>query len=112
MDNPGGRTHCEAGVTGCISRHLLFKSFRKYGALVAQRQAMDIARPELKLQKRRRQIVMFGIGAVVVAAVTIGVMRLKRAAPSGERGTGGVGVVRGGPKLLAGRGAGQSILHR
>src|SRR5258708_23473522 len=98
MDNPGGRTHCEAGVTGCISRHLLFKFFRKYGALVAQRQAMDIARPELKLQKRRRQIVMFGIAAVVVVAVTIGVMRLKPAAPSVGRGAVGTELGKRGPR--------------
>ena len=46
---------------------------------------MDIARPEFKLQQRRRQMVLFGVGAVVVAAVSIGVMRLKPAAPSVDR---------------------------
>src|SRR5258708_1393787 len=109
MDIPGGRTHSEAWITGCISRHLLFKFFRKYGALVAQRQAMDIARPELKLQKRRRQIVMFGIAAVVVVAVTIGVMRLKPAAPSVERGTVWTDVVKRGPMLRQVRGPGSLI---
>jgi len=70
---------------------------------------MDIARPELKLQKRRRQIAMFGIGAVVVAAVTIGVMRLKPAAPSVERGTVWMDVVRRGPMLRQVRGPGSLI---
>ena len=70
---------------------------------------MDIARPELKLQKRRRQIVMFGIGAVVVVAVTIGVMRLKPAAPSVERGTVWTDVVKRGPMLRQVRGPGSLI---
>src|SRR5712675_762986 len=70
---------------------------------------MDIARPELKLQKRRRQIVMFGIGAVVVVAVTIGVMRLKPAAPSVERGTVWMDVVKRGPMLRQVRGPGSLI---
>src|SRR5712672_4823981 len=67
---------------------------------------MDIARPELKLQKRRRQIVMFGIAAVVVAALTIGVMRLKPAAPSVERGTVWTDVVKRGSMLGQVRGPG------
>jgi HlyD family secretion protein len=70
---------------------------------------MDIARPELKLQKRRRQIVMFGIGAVVVVAVTIGVMRLKPAAPSVERGTVWTDVVKRGSMLRQVRGPGSLI---
>jgi HlyD family secretion protein len=71
--------------------------------------AMDIARPELKVQKRRRQIVMSGIGAVVVVAVTIGVMRLKPAAPSVERGTVWTDVVKRGPMLRQVRGPGSLI---
>src|ERR1700691_6005582 len=48
---------------------------------------MDIARPEFKRQKLRRQIVFGVIGIVVIAAATVGVMRLRPAAPSVERGT-------------------------
>ncbi len=69
-------------------------------------EAMDIARPEFKLQKRRRQIVLFGVGAVVVVAVSIGVMRLKPAAPSVERGTVWTDVVKRGSMLRQVRGPG------
>jgi len=48
---------------------------------------MDIARPEFKRQKLRRQIVLGVIGVAVIAAATIGVSRLRPAAPSVERGT-------------------------
>ena len=67
---------------------------------------MDIARPEFRLQKRRRQIVLFGAGAVLVVAVSIGVMRLKPAAPSVERGTVWTDLVKRGPMLRQVRGPG------
>jgi HlyD family secretion protein len=67
---------------------------------------MDIARPEFKLQKRRRQIVLFGVGAVLVVAVSVGVMRLKPAAPSVERGTVWTDVVKRGSMLRQVRGPG------
>jgi len=67
---------------------------------------MDIARPEFKLQKRRRQIVLFGVGAVLVVAVSFGVMRLKPAAPSVERGTVCTDVVKRGSMLRQVRGPG------
>ena len=70
---------------------------------------MDIARPEFKLQKRRRQIVLVGSGAVLVAAVSIGVMRLKPAAPSVERGTVWTDVVKRGSMLRQVRGPGSLI---
>jgi HlyD family secretion protein len=67
---------------------------------------MDIARPEFRLQKRRRQIALFGAGAVLVVAVSIGVMRLKPAAPSVERGTVWTDVVKRGSMLRQVRGPG------
>ena len=67
---------------------------------------MDIARPEFKLQKRRRQIILFGVGAVLVVALSIGVMRLKPAAPSVERGTVWTDVVKRGSMLRQVRGPG------
>jgi HlyD family secretion protein len=67
---------------------------------------MDIARPEFRLQKRRRQIVVFGVGAVLVVAVSIGVMRLKPAAPSVERGTVWTDLVKRGSMLRQVRGPG------
>jgi multidrug efflux pump subunit AcrA (membrane-fusion protein) len=70
---------------------------------------MDIARPEFKVQKRRRQILMFGIGAVLVVAATVGVMRLKPAAPSVERGTVWTDVVKRGSMLRQVRGPGSLV---
>src|ERR1700730_9524827 len=67
---------------------------------------MDIARPELKIQKRRRQIVLFGVGTVLVVAVSIGVMRLKQAAPSVEAGTSWTDGVKRGSMLRQVRGPG------
>src|SRR5579863_3129358 len=43
---------------------------------------MDIARPDIKLKKKRQMIVWAGVGVVVLAAAAFGVSRLKPAAPS------------------------------
>src|SRR5690348_15846441 len=50
-------------------------------------QVMDIARPEFKQRKRRRQIALIAGIVVVVAILTAAVYKLKPAAPSVERGT-------------------------
>jgi HlyD family secretion protein len=70
---------------------------------------MDIARPEFKLQKRRRQIVFSAIGVVVIAATAVGVSRLKPAAPSVERGTVWTDTVKRGPMLRQVRGPGALV---
>ncbi len=79
------------------------------GVQGAHRAVVDIARPEFKQQKRRRQIAFVGAGAVVVAALTIGVMRLKPAAPSVERGTVWTDVVKRGSMLRQVRGPGSLV---
>ena len=50
-------------------------------------QVMDIARPDLKKRKLRRQILWSAIGLVIVAGITLFVMRLKPAAPTVDRNT-------------------------
>lgn len=70
---------------------------------------MDIARPEFKQQKRRRQIFWASIGLIVLIAVTIGVSRLKPAAPEVERGTVWPGIVKRGSMLRQVRGIGSLI---
>src|SRR5713101_2639708 len=70
---------------------------------------MDIARPEFKRQKRRRQILWGAIGMVCLAAVTIGVSRLKPAAPEVERSTVWTDTVKRGPMLRQVRGLGSLI---
>jgi HlyD family secretion protein len=70
---------------------------------------MDIARPEFKVQKRRRQAVMIGIVVLVVVALALGVSRLKPAAPSVERGTVYTDIVKRGSMLRQVHGLGSLI---
>ncbi len=70
---------------------------------------MDIARPELKRKKRRRQIILGCVAVVVIAAATLAVSRLKPAAPSVERGTVWTDTVKRGPMLRQVRGLGTLI---
>ncbi len=70
---------------------------------------MDIARPEFKTQKRRRQAVAATIVVLALAAVSFGVMRLKPAAPSVERGTVWTDTVKRGPLLRQVRGLGSLV---
>ena len=65
---------------------VLYTSCEKpeFGLPLALVRVMDIARPEFKLQKRRRQIILASMAIVVLVGITIGVSRLKPAAPSVE----------------------------
>jgi HlyD family secretion protein len=74
-----------------------------------RKEEMDIARPEFKLQKRRRQAVMAGVAVVCVALATIGVSRLRPAAPSVDRGTVWTDTVKRGSMLRQVRGLGSLI---
>ena len=70
---------------------------------------MDIARPDIKRQKRRRQIVGAIIGVVLLGVVTIGISRLRPAAPEVERSTVWTDTVKRGPMLRQVRGLGSLI---
>ena len=70
---------------------------------------MDIARPEFKLQKRKRQIAVSAVAIVVIAFVTVAVYRLRPAAPTVERGTVWTDSVKRGPMLRQVRGLGSLI---
>jgi len=70
---------------------------------------MDIARPEFKQQKRRRQIIWGMIGLVLLGGVTIGISRLKPAAPEVERSTIWTDTAKRGPMLRQVRGLGTLI---
>jgi len=67
---------------------------------------MDIARPDLKRTKRRRQVILGSVAAVIVLAASIGVSRLKPAAPTVERSTVWTDTVKRGPMLRQVRGLG------
>jgi HlyD family secretion protein len=77
--------------------------------LVAITHAMDIPRPEFKSQKRRRQLILFVAAVVAVVAVTIGISRLKPAAPTVERSTVWTDTVKRGPMVRQVRGIGTLV---
>lgn len=70
---------------------------------------MDIARPEFRQQKRKRQIAIAAGAVVVIAALTIGVYRLRPAAPTVERGTVWTDTVKRGSMLRQVRGVGSLV---
>jgi len=70
---------------------------------------MDIARPEFKQQKRRRQILWGAVGLVFLGGLTLGISRLKPAAPEVERSTVWTDTVKRGPMLRQVRGLGSLI---
>src|SRR5262245_13643788 len=71
---------------------------------------VDIARsPEFKRKKKIRQI-LYGIAAlIVITVISVGVSRLKPAAPSVERSTIWIGTVKRGPMLRQVRGSGTLV---
>jgi HlyD family secretion protein len=70
---------------------------------------MDVARPDFKVQKSRRQKVMAGGVVLFVVAGLAGVMRLKPAAPTVERSTVWTDTVRRGPMQRQVRGLGSLV---
>jgi multidrug resistance efflux pump len=70
---------------------------------------MDIARPEFKERKRRRQIATGAVVVVAVAALTVVVYRLRPAAPTVERGTVWTDSVKRGSMLRQVRGIGSLV---
>jgi HlyD family secretion protein len=70
---------------------------------------MDIARPEFKTQKRRRQLFILAALILSVAASSVAVSRLKPAAPTVERGTVWTDTVKRGPMLRQVRGLGTLV---
>ncbi len=70
---------------------------------------MDIARPEFKERKRRKQIAIAAGVLVVVAVLTFIVFRLRPAAPTVERGTVWTDAVKRGSMLRQVRGIGSLV---
>jgi multidrug resistance efflux pump len=70
---------------------------------------MDIARPDLKKQKIRRQILWAAVGVVLLAGITVFVMRLKPAAPTVDRSTVWPDTVKRGNMIRQVRGLGTLV---
>ena len=71
--------------------------------------AVDIARPDLLEKKRKRRLVWTGVGAVAVVLATVGVSRLKPAAPAVERATLVIDAVKRGEMVREVRGLGTLV---
>jgi multidrug resistance efflux pump len=70
---------------------------------------MDIARPDIRKKKLRRQIVIGAIGLVVVAAAAAAVYRLKPAAPTVDASVVWPDTVKRGPMIVQVRGLGTLV---
>ncbi|MGC2333110.1 MAG: efflux RND transporter periplasmic adaptor subunit [Candidatus Acidiferrales bacterium] len=70
---------------------------------------MDIARPDVKRQKRIRRYIYFGAALLVIVVVTAALSRLKPAAPSVDRSTIWTDTVKRGPMLREVRGLGTLV---
>jgi len=70
---------------------------------------MDIARPSAAKQKRRRQIIYVAVGVAFLVLVTMGLSRLKPAAPTVERSTVWIDTVKRGSVLRQVRGLGTLV---
>ncbi|HET7440770.1 MAG TPA: efflux RND transporter periplasmic adaptor subunit [Terriglobales bacterium] len=70
---------------------------------------MDIARPSAAKQRRNRRIIYGAAGIALVALVTMGLSKLKPAAPSVERSTVWIDTVKRGPMLRQVRGLGTLV---
>lgn len=73
------------------------------------RRGMDIARPELKLQRQRRRWIYAAIGAVAIAAAAYGISQLEPAAPQVDRQAIWIDTVKRGDLLREVRGPGQLV---
>ena len=73
---------------------------------------MDIARPDLKLKKRRQLFVWAGIALVLLMVAVVAVSRLKPAAPTVDRSTIWPDTVKRGPMIRQVRGSTGTLVPR
>lgn len=74
--------------------------------------AMDIARPDFKVKKKRRLAIWAGAGVVVITLLAIGVSRLKPASPTVDRSTIWTDTVKRGPLVRQVRSSTGSLVPR
>jgi HlyD family secretion protein len=70
---------------------------------------MDIARPDLSRERRRRRIVVGGVGAIVLLGLIVGLARLRPAAPAVDRALVWIDTVKQGPMIRQVRGLGTLV---
>ncbi len=72
---------------------------------------MDIIREDISEKKRRKRIVMAAVGAAAILLITLGLSRLKPAAPTVEKSTIWMDTVKRGPMLRQVRGPGSLVVE-
>ena len=72
---------------------------------------MDIIREDIAEKKRRKRIVMAAAGAAAILLITLGLSRLKPAAPTVEKSTIWMDTVKRGPMLRQVRGPGSLVVE-
>src|SRR6476619_1736514 len=70
---------------------------------------MDIARPDQTRRKRIRRVLYGGAAVLAVGGITLGLSKLKPAAPGVERGTVWIDTVKRGPMVRDVRGQGTLV---
>ena len=70
---------------------------------------MDIVREDIAQQKKRRRLILAAVGVAAVLLITLGLSRLKPAAPSVDKGTVLVDVVKRGAMERQVRGPGSLV---
>ncbi len=86
-------------ATLCLCNLSAFKRFRFFAlwqSACNELGAMDIARPDIKLKKRRRVILWAAAGLVMLTGLAVAVARLKPASPTVDRSTIWTGTVKRG----------------
>jgi RND family efflux transporter MFP subunit len=73
--------------------------------------SMDIAREDLAEKRRRKRIILASSGAGLVLLITLGLSRLKPAAPTVEKGTPWIDTVKRGPMVRQVRGPGSLVVE-
>jgi HlyD family secretion protein len=70
---------------------------------------MDIPRPEWAREKKRRRIIVLGVAGTLILLVSLGLTRLKPAAPSVDRSSVWIDTVKRGPMVREVRGLGTLV---
>lgn len=86
-----------------------FEAGPQGGTRLEKKITVDIARPDLLEKKKQRRLVLGGLGAAALLLVTLGVSRLKPAAPTVERATLVIDTVKRGEMVRDVRGMGTLV---
>ena len=79
------------------------------GTFLALEKSVDIIREDLSAQRRKKKLILAAAGAAAVLLITLGLSRLKPAAPSVDKSTVWMDTVKRGPMLRQVRGPGTLV---